>query len=180
MGRPMIQVDQNSLTTIINRCEANKTYRNHSELFKDVASLYNDQHKTTLTPAIIYLRVNEWGIVLKTEKGKKGRQKGDGPAISLDQRAARQPRSDKFAASKVAQQSLGLLRAEVKREQNGRFLPLVKRLEGGSMKAAVALKCLDCCAGSVVDIKHCPCTSCPLYLFRPYQHKSEEVLTSQE
>ena len=182
MPRPTIQINKDSFTAIIADLETKKTYRNHSELFKDVSSVYNDKHQQdgiTLTPAIVYLRVKEWAVALKTQKGKKGRQKGEQLNTAGVTSVVRLPRGEKFASSDLARQSIGKLRQEVKREQKGRFLPLVNRLEKGSMKAAVALKCIDCCAGSTTDIKHCPCTSCSLYLFRPYQDK-EEISSTED
>lgn len=31
---------------------------------------------------------------------------------------------------------------------------------------AIRLKCLDCCCGQIVGVKNCPCTDCPLYIYR--------------
>lgn len=42
---------------------------------------------------------------------------------------------------------------------------------------AIRLKCLDCCCGSSHEVKLCPCTKCPLHLFReghnPFTTKRE-------
>lgn len=32
--------------------------------------------------------------------------------------------------------------------------------------SAIREKCLDCCCGSAREVKACPSTSCPLFLFR--------------
>lgn len=34
---------------------------------------------------------------------------------------------------------------------------------------AIRLKCLDCCCGQIVEVKNCPCSDCPLYIYR-YGH----------
>lgn len=31
---------------------------------------------------------------------------------------------------------------------------------------AIRLRCLDCCCGSAVEVKRCPCPDCPLYQYR--------------
>ena len=31
---------------------------------------------------------------------------------------------------------------------------------------AIRLKCLDCCCGQAIEVKLCPCSDCPLYLYR--------------
>ena len=46
----------------------------------------------------------------------------------------------------------------------------------------IRLKCLDCCCGSVEEVKLCPCQDCPLYPFRfgknPY--RSKKPLTDEQ
>ena len=36
----------------------------------------------------------------------------------------------------------------------------------GSRKKAIRLKCLDCCCGSVYEVRLCPVRKCPLWRFR--------------
>lgn len=51
-----------------------------------------------------------------------------------------------------------------------RFLSRVKRFEEGSIKAAVELHCLTCCADDIGAIRDCSSQkTCPLHPFRPYQ-----------
>lgn len=42
---------------------------------------------------------------------------------------------------------------------------------------AIREKCLDCCCGSVIEVKLCPCESCALYPYRlgknPFRQKRE-------
>lgn len=42
---------------------------------------------------------------------------------------------------------------------------------------AIREKCLDCCCGSINEVKMCPCESCSLYPFRfgknPFRQKRE-------
>lgn len=42
---------------------------------------------------------------------------------------------------------------------------------------AIREKCLDCCCGSVVEVKECQCVQCPIYPYRlgknPFRQKRE-------
>lgn len=164
MGRASITIDKQVLQDIITSCESNKEYKNQTELFIDVAMVYATRiNKESISPAWIYQRVQDLALNLKTPKGRIGRVKGQGPA------GTRTPRSEKFAADPKALASLGTLKREILREQGGKYLPVFKRLENGSLKAAIALKCLDCSSYQQNEIRHCACTSCPLFLVRPYQ-----------
>lgn len=31
---------------------------------------------------------------------------------------------------------------------------------------AIRAKCMDCCAGQIVEVRLCPVTDCPLYVYR--------------
>jgi hypothetical protein len=61
--------------------------------------------------------------------------------------------------------SLPVLRAEAP----ARFHHLVDRAEGGSLRASIDLKCLDCSAWQPAEVRQCPVTDCPLYPVRPYR-----------
>jgi hypothetical protein len=50
-----------------------------------------------------------------------------------------------------------------------KFQPLVDRIEDGSIRAAVKLKCLECSSYQVEEIRLCTVTGCPLHSVRPYQ-----------
>lgn len=48
--------------------------------------------------------------------------------------------------------------------------PMEKHLADPKSRAkAMKAKCWDCTNGQRAEIKHCPCTDCPLYAFRPYK-----------
>ena len=48
-------------------------------------------------------------------------------------------------------------------------------LAKGSRKAAIELKCLDCCCGERLEVKNCSAIGCPLWPVRPWQIKSNGV-----
>jgi hypothetical protein len=51
-------------------------------------------------------------------------------------------------------------------------LPLIDRVEQGSMAAAVKLKCLECSCWVRQEVRDCEITDCALYPFRPFQQLS--------
>ncbi len=44
-----------------------------------------------------------------------------------------------------------------------------KAMTGHSLRAAVDSKCLDCVCWQQAEVKKCPCTTCPLWPYRPYK-----------
>ncbi len=161
MGRPSLQVDQNTLTTIIEDCEKNKTYSNRSELFADVAIKYSAQTQIVISPSVVYLRVNEFNIPLKTPKGKKGK--------TIIPKGERVKRGTKFALDSDAQRTFALLKKEIIAESGGRFLPVLKKAEQGSIKAILKLMCLTCANYQTNEIKFCQVFQCPLHPIRAYK-----------
>lgn len=47
--------------------------------------------------------------------------------------------------------------------------PKVEALKSGSMKAAISLKCLDCCNGQMDEVRHCTAIGCPVWPLRPWK-----------
>jgi hypothetical protein len=171
MGRRTVEVHQATLRECIVQAEAKGPLSNLNALWAKVSDLYNLREvPEQITPSVAMLRVKEWNITVKTQPGKRGRS----GAMTAEQKAAmaagRKPRAEKFKDDPVIQAGFVQLRREI----NPRFSTLLDKLtEQGSMRAAVALKCLDCSNEQTVEVRNCPCTSCPLYAFRPYQNKAD-------
>jgi hypothetical protein len=51
----------------------------------------------------------------------------------------------------------------------------VDKAEKGSFKAAVALKCLDCCCFQRAEVAACPVRECSLWHLRPYGRRNSEL-----
>jgi hypothetical protein len=67
-------------------------------------------------------------------------------------------------------QTFARQRAEYSRHKHKLIgLPLVDKVEKGSMAAAVKLCCLDCSSWVKPEIRDCVIVACPLIPFRPYQ-----------
>jgi len=58
-------------------------------------------------------------------------------------------------------------------EQRERYAKRAEKI-GKSLRAAIDLKCLECCAWQVSVVRHCHITSCALHAARPFQSKGEE------
>ena len=163
MPRIATVVDKTRLVNVIAQAEANGPFTTRNELYEKSAELYGDGK---VSPSVVYLRIKEWGINVKTPIGKRGRKDMGG------NHGIRVPRADKFKSSVEKKSALAALRTDVAYfKDSKKYLPVVARVAEGSMKAAVKLKCLDCCAYDKEEVKHCVCTSCPLFLFRPFQGK---------
>ena len=50
---------------------------------------------------------------------------------------------------------------------------MIKRLwsGGGGRKLAITMQCLDCCGEDVEAVRTCADRCCPLWHFRPFQHR---------
>lgn len=150
MKRP-VQVDRGKLTRSIVEAEKEGPLPKQGDLWKKVAEIYGDPK---VTASVVYLRVKEWNLAVKTTAAKKGRRLSGG--------GKRRPRAEKMKAF-----SSNFLK--MKKETPPRFIPLVVLSEQGSMRAALKLKCLDCMGFQTVEIKRCPVSGCSLYPYRPYQ-----------
>lgn len=180
MARTKIEINECMLKRIIQQCEAAKPYTARSALYEDVSSAYNLENRVNSTglkdinQQLVYLRVKELNIDLKTPVGKRGRSAG-----CVINTGIKVPRADKIAKDKGAQVVLANLRKELKtkyindNKDNSRFLPLVTKIEQGSMKAAIKLMCLQCSDYDTKEVAMCQCTTCPLHILRPYKNKQD-------
>jgi hypothetical protein len=179
MAKKTVEVDRNKLELAIEKAEVNGPLGNLNLLWEAVTEFYNKSYPPTqITKSVVMLRVNQWGLQVKTKAGKKGRTAG--VSLTEEQKLAmkagrKTSRKEKFANDPVISAGLEQLGKQVPE----RWSNLVEKLKNGSMKAAVTLNCLDCTAYQPKEIKLCTCTSCPLFAFRPYKGKlgdsSEEI-----
>jgi len=181
MAKKSLFVDRGKFESAIKVAEQSGPLANRSKLYAVVAEIYNKGKAAdapTLTPSVVYLRIGEYKIAVKTPLGKKGRG-----AMSVEQKqhqvalmqagrsgAGRVSKAEKFAKDPVAQSAF----EDLKKRTPARFQPLVLKVIQGSRTAALKLKCLDCANYQPIEIKLCPCTDCSLWNFRSYQ-KSKVV-----
>lgn len=162
MPRPTVLIDKDQLTHVITMLESASAYGNMSALCKAVCEtewakgVKNSVGKTVdLQPQVVYNRIQEFAIAVKTQPGKKGRSKGFKPT------GTRKPRSERFSTNKLVSDAIDTLRKNVPHGHK----KLVDKLAAGSLKAAVKLKCLDCVAYVPGEIGTESCRSCPLAAF---------------
>ena len=75
MSRAIVAVDKDILEKAISKVEASGPLANRSELFKKVTKEYETVSKTSVSIAIIVARIDTFGLVVTTPKGKRGRPK---------------------------------------------------------------------------------------------------------
>lgn len=79
MARTKIIIEQETLEAAIQEAEKDGPLTNQSVLWKEVARIYNEKTGQNISHSVVYLRVKEWNIEVKTEPGKKRRS---GPQMS--------------------------------------------------------------------------------------------------
>jgi len=179
MAKKAYEVDRALLLSSIKKAEASGPLGNRSLLHDEVAKVYNAGHPPReITSSVVMLRINQWNLPILTQAGKRGlsvltpEQK---EKMQAARRGPRTSRGDKFAADPTIVAGFVKMRDE--------FEPIhqatIDKLVAGSMRAAVKLKCLDCCAGQAREVKFCSCNECPLFAFRPYKPRVGEVDTGE-
>jgi hypothetical protein len=127
-----------------------------------------------LTARALESRARRQGVTVRTPKaaGNRFGRGAAGPAGEHPDRPQAARRSSAGpaecgAALSTAPQRLSL--PLLRRVAPARFRRLVGRVEAGSLRAAINLKCLDCSDYQVAEVRHCTVTGCPLFSVRPYQ-----------
>jgi hypothetical protein len=155
-GRKPIPVEKAKLQEVIANLESASSFTSRNALWESVAN--TDYAKGIgLSSQVAMLKAKAFGLEIKTPLGKRGRSKGDGPVPNAGKRKG------KRIALEIVQ--------EMKKEFHPSLHKKIDRAAKGSMKAAIALKCIDCTAGSKKEVALCVMTTCPLWGYRPYQHK---------
>jgi hypothetical protein len=164
MARTKLEINKVEFQTLVTALEAKQTFANPSHLWKAVedSAWAKQQQPRALTASVAFARAKELGIVSVTPPGKKGR--GGNPNLGNYVRGPRIPRSQKM---KAFGESFTIMREEVPEQYQG----LIDKIEKGSIKAAIKLKCLDCSAWDMKEVRGCVCPGCSLYPFRPGANK---------
>jgi len=168
-----VSVNKQVLINAVAQAEANGPLENKAQLYERAAEIYNSNGNVQkITYSVACLRVKEYGIKLKTLSGKKGRGKMNAAQIAAMRagRGKRIPKGDKFSKSEIAKNAIEDLRKHVPE----RFHNLINSIAKGSRVSAFKLHCLDCCTYQTAEVRRCAATTCPKWLFRPYQGKEIE------
>lgn len=137
-------------------------FANRSALYRAVCETEWAKEKgPAVNPSNVANWVKKHNIPLLTPVGKKGRQPGVKIANGGRKRKGRN--EDNYNAmikSLNMQSERGIAPAMVK---------AADKAASGSMKAAIRLKCMDCCGHDKKYVRECTSLDCALWTFRPYQ-----------
>lgn len=175
MGRSPLIVKEEELRKVITELEAVNTYATQGELFEAVANTdwgkgvrnANWRVKGIKAP-VVYQKVREYGIVVKTVKGKRGRVTGQ--PVNRRARSEKMDNPDVKYAVQQLRDDINLIG-----DDKERLLGMVDKIEAGSVNMAVKLKCMECHGYEGKTYKECnaPCPLRPINLiFWPRKHEN--------
>lgn len=167
MARPTINFDKAVLVKAIQLAEEGASFNSRDAMFAKAIDQYKSLggvEADKLTKILVYQRVKQWGLELKTVAGRKGR--------ALGTKVERKPRVVTMTPTK--QMSFAAVRSSIKSARlpaaaETRLNTLVSKVEKGSLKAAIKLNCLSCANFQREEVANCECYECPLFSLRPFQ-----------
>jgi len=162
-GRKKLEIDRDVFQRVVSKLEENQTFPNTSALWKAVEGTdwAMQQSPRPLTAQVAYMRARELGIVTKTLPGKRGGTMTEERIANMrSARSGRKPRAEKM---RVFAPTFKEMRATYPTNLSA----TIDRAEKGSLRAAITLKCLECCAFQRVEVRNCACPGCSLYPHRP-------------
>jgi hypothetical protein len=159
MGRTKVQVKSEELKEAIKLAEANGPFNTRQELAIAISSSQWGIDNN-ITTAVVINRIKEFGIVPLTQKGKRGRQTGEKLTDSHKQKLM-----DGRGKKSVDKSWID----GVRKITPAAYLPIVDRIEQGSLVATLKMKCLECCNFNKSEIKNCSVQTCVLWSRRPYK-----------
>ncbi len=159
VGRTKVEVDKNQLVEQINIAESNGPFSTRQELAIAVASS-NWALNNNITTSVVITRIAEFGITPLTPKGKRGRQSGQ--VLSQDHK-------DKLLAGRGTKVADPKWIGALKKSMSACYFPIIDKIETGSLKAMIKLKCLECTNENKSEIRGCTILGCPLWGKRPYK-----------
>lgn len=171
MAKTAKSVNRQRLAQAIADAEAEGPLTNRQTLYAAVCERYNvacgvGASREWITPSIVLLRIQEWGMTVKTPIGKRGRPAGSKIPQKLDENG--QPIARKRRQGRKA--SAANLNAMREGEfSSASFDGLLAKIANGSLTARIKANCLACAGFDRSEIKHCGVTSCPLWDVRPFQ-----------
>ena len=156
-GRKKIEIDKIEFQKVVSALEQKETFSTRTILWEAVEA--SDWAKTRtprpLTAQVALQKAEELQILIKTEKGKRGKSKGDTPAV-VGKRTKRT-----FDISDI-EKSIPI-------EERAKLAKTLEKAKTGGLKARVKLMCLDCTNWTKGEVSNCEITKCPLWDVRPYK-----------
>jgi len=173
MGRRKVDINKVDLKNYLEQIESEKTFNGQTELYAALAKQFK------VSTSCIFQRMKLWGLTPKTTslRGKGDHLKKyrtEEAELALPIQSERGKQILKTDEGQIWAKNM-LANPDFKRN-----LDLVEKAVDGSLGASIALQCLSCCVGQREEIRNCPCTSCSLWLYRPYKQDGENNLESLE
>lgn len=174
MARTTTPVNKDKLIAAITEAEANGPLSNHAALWVAVADIYNKTEETKISHSVVNLRVKEWNLPVKTQAGRRGRT-----SMTEEQKQKMHESRTSTPRKSRSEKMAKFTKTFVAWEKNfpPQYAKLIEKAKKGSMKAAIKLNCLGCCAFVAKEIAKCSCFGCGLYPFRPYQKEKKTLLS---
>lgn len=166
MSRKPIAITREQLAAEIAKVEMKGPLASRSALYAAIAETTLSK-SIRLKPPVIIARIKQWHLeaIIKTPLGQKGRKPGQGLPAGM-RPGVKGPRAKKRISLELV--------ADLKKIFPAVLHGKVDRAARGSLKAAVALKCIDCSGGDRKEVALCTVNHCPLWSFRPYQLKADK------
>jgi hypothetical protein len=157
MPRIETRLDPAELQAAVSALEAGGSFPSRSALWQALART-DWARQLGLSAGALQRRASRVPIMIGTPDARKTSRE---PSVTSNPAKS----SRKGHLARYRRTPLPLLRADVP----ARFHRLVDRVEKGSLRAALDLKCLECSAWQPAEVRLCPIEACPLHHRRPYQ-----------
>jgi len=181
MPRIKIDIKKSELIYVILAVEANGPLANRSVLHDAVAaSAWARKHPANITPAVVGLRIKEFGINPKTQMGRKFRDKGVLPAPAAPigneiRRTTVKPESVLVVVKHTPMTGsfsrdgnvFDRLKADAPRVYHSK----IESARRGCKDSAIEINCAQCVGFEDVEVnvRGCVTNTCIMHSFRPYQ-----------
>ena len=173
MGGIRLKMDLSKMKSTITKIDTEGDFRNWSEMQAAVANSEYGREVGISAPNV-YNFINKHKLEIKTPRAKRG----DGlKRLRSSTNTVKTTRGEKFKNDEKAQESIKATRRDIKflcGSKAPRYFNILNKLENGSMKAGVAVACLQCMAGDAKEVRDCDIIGCGLHLFRPWKKENND------
>lgn len=167
-GRKPIQLDKAEFQSVITLLENTNQFANRTLLWQAVeaSEWAKSRLPRPLTAQVAMMKADEFGLEIKTTKGKRGRSKGEGPIAGGGRK------KKFFDVSQIVE--------TIPPDMREGLSKTIQKAQSGSLKARIKLKCLECSVWQKGEVANCQVTDCALFDVRPYKRVGMIELTVVE
>ncbi len=175
MGRSPLMVNKDKLQETVDSLEALCEFPNIGALCEAVSvsdwgkGIKNESFKVKgISPQMVYKKITELEVTIKTKAGKRGRQVGS--------KVNKRSRADKLASIPQMRKFQERILGEVK---DTGYEKTAEKVVAGSIKAACKLMCAQC-VGYTDAYKACETTNCALYPINLLMYPKRKRLVQEQ